>query len=73
MACLQLQMSEVPADIWERQTKGMIDVTGMVGRGYVNFSLWKLVEHAGLSRVQRGNMVAEAGDIMTKYFGSNRA
>lgn len=29
MACLQLQMSEVPAGIWEHQTKGMIDVIDM--------------------------------------------
>lgn len=29
MACLQLQMSEVPAGIWEHQTKGMTDVIDM--------------------------------------------
>lgn len=64
-------MSEVPAEIWEHQTKGMIDVADMVGPGSVNFSLWILVEHAVFSRVQRGNMVAEARDTMTKYFDNS--
>lgn len=29
MACLQLQMSEVPAGIWQHHTKGMVDVVDM--------------------------------------------
>lgn len=64
-------MSKVPAEIWEHQTKGMIDVTDMVGPRSVNFRLWKLVEHAGFGRVQRGSTVAEAGNVMTKYFDSS--
>ena len=49
----------------------MIDVTGMVGPEFVNFSLWKRVEHAVLSRVQRGNMIAKAGDTMTRCFDNS--
>lgn len=62
MACLQLQMSEVPAGIWEHQTKGMVDV---------NFRVWKVIEHSIFNRLQMGNMVGEAGDIMTEYFDSS--
>lgn len=60
-----------PAEIWEHQTKGMIDITDMVGPGSVNFSLWKLVEHAVPSKMQRGKMVAEAGDTVTECFDSS--
>jgi len=71
MACLQLPISEMPAEIWEHQTEGMIDVADMAGPGSVNFSLWKLIEHAVLGRVQRGSVFAEAGDTMAKYFNSS--
>lgn len=37
----------------------------------MNFRVWKVIEHSVLSRVQMGNMVGEAGDIMTKYFDSS--
>lgn len=37
----------------------------------MNFRLWELVKCANLSWVQRGNMVAEAEDILTKYFDSS--
>lgn len=47
MACLQLQMSEVPAGIWEHQTKGMVDV---------NFRVWKVIEHSIFNRLQMGNI-----------------
>lgn len=72
MACLQLRMSEVPAELWERQTKGMVDVSDTVGPGSVNFGLWNLVACAVLNGVQ-WNMVAEAGDTMTKYFDSSHS
>lgn len=37
----------------------------------MNFRVWKVIEHSILSRVQMGNVVGEAGDIMTKYFDSS--
>lgn len=37
----------------------------------MNYRVWKVVEHSILSRVQTGNMVGEAEDIMTKYFDSD--
>lgn len=37
----------------------------------MNYRVWKVVEHSILSRVQTGNMVGEAEDIMTKYFDSS--
>lgn len=60
MACLQLRMPGVPAELWERGTKGTVDVmgtvdvTGTVGPGSVNFSLWSLVALAVLSGAQWG-------------------
>lgn len=54
MACLQLRMPEVPAELWEHGTKGMVDVTDTVGPGSVNFSPWSLVAHAVLTGAQWG-------------------